>query len=327
MNFDCIIGQDDIKRVLINSIENDRVNHAYIFDGVRGIGKRSVARLFAGMLSCTSFPGGRVCEKCTPCQMYRAGTLPDFREVSVSGLNIGIDEIRSIQSDIIIRPMYSNRKVYLIPDAERMTVQAQNCLLKTLEEPPPYGVIILTTSNYESLIETVRSRSLKLTFKKNSHEEVCEALRKGAAIEDSTIDFIASYADGVIGSALELAHSEEFIELREATVDKICDLFNCDLIEAFEMCDFFLENKDSINRILDVMISMYRDMLIARSTGKENMLINSDKRDIILKNMSRFSILKLINSIDVIELTRRNIKQNANYQLSIEVMLMKLQEA
>jgi DNA polymerase-3 subunit delta' len=240
--------------------------------------------------------------------------------------NISIEEIRKLQSDIIIKPMYSKRKVYFIADSDRMTVQAQNCLLKVLEEPPHYAVLLLTTYNSNALLETIRSRTQKCNFKKNTYDEIRGLLQSRFGSNLRNIDFIASFSDGVIGNALELAESEEFGQLRDNAMGIVFRLARSGLEGVFDIYDYFEANKNSIDSILDIMLLVYRDMLVSRTSGNENILINSDKKDIILSNAQEFSMLKLSKNMEIIEEARRNIKQNANFQLSIEVMLMKLQE-
>lgn len=326
MNFDSIIGQEEIKAALENAVSCSRVGHAYVFSGPRGIGKKSVARIFAKLLLCQKGGSTHSCGECMACKLFQEGSNPDFRMLGQDGGSIGVDEIRGIQSDIVVRPLYSKRKVYIIADADMMTVQAQNCFLKILEEPPRYAVMILTTSNYEALLETIRSRTLRYNFKKNTFDEVLAFLKQkfGSCLEGA--DFIASYADGVIGTAQELAGSDEFISLRDRVIELLFEIHRSKLGEIFDIYEFFEKNKSSIDVIFDIMLLVYRDLAVLKKTGNENMLINSDKKDIIFNNAGAFTMQKLIKNIETIEQTRRNIKQNANYQLSIEVMLMKLQE-
>lgn len=326
VDFKEIIGHKEIIAGLQNSIKNDRVGHAYIFSGPRGIGKRTVAGIFSALLICTNRRGEESCGECPACLLLAGNSNPDFCVIEPDGASISVDEIRKLQSDIIIKPLYSGRKVYLIIDADKMTAQAQNCLLKTLEEPPGYAVIILTVTNYEALMETIRSRALRYSFKKNTFDEVRELLNKRLGQSLGKDSFILTYADGVIGNALELAGSDEFVALREETLKIILKTMNSKLADVFDIYDFFEANKGRIDAVLDIMLLFYRDLLVAKKAGKENVLINSDKKDIILKNAAGFTLQKLVKNIETIEMTRRNIKHNANYQLSIEVMLMKLQE-
>lgn len=326
MNFNRVIGQEGIVSGLKNSIEDGRVGHAYIFSGPEGIGKKTVAGIFSSILLCHNRKADRSCGECISCQMFSRGSHPDLYEIRANNGSIGVDDIRDMQNDIIIKPLYGSRKVCLIIDADRMTDQAQNSLLKTLEEPPGYAVIILTTSNYNALLETVRSRAVRYDFKKNSYDEVRSILNSRLGDSGLINDFIVSYSEGIIGRALQLAGNSEFISIREGIFERLWDESHKSSADVFEVLDFFKENKSNVDTILDIMISFYRDILIYKKTGKENILINLDKKDIILNNVHFFSMHKLMSNIEAIELARINIKNNVNYQLSIEIMFMKLWE-
>lgn len=326
MNFKDIVGQNKVVTSLINSIETDRIGHAYVFVGPRGIGKRTVARIFAAILLCENLQGNVSCMECQSCKLFFSKTNPDFIELEPEEASIKIDIVRNMLSHISIKPMYSERKVYLIPDADRMTIQAQNALLKTLEEPPDYAVLILTTSNFDALIETIHSRTLRYNFKRNTNAEVHEFLKSKFPEDFQEIDFIASYSDGIIGVALELASSGGLITLRDKVLDNILKLSKARLIDVFEMFNMFNENKTEINTIFDIMILLYRDMLIMKNMADTRLLINSDKKDIILNIALQYSVQGLVNSIEIIEESRNSMRQNMNFQLVIETMLMRLQE-
>jgi DNA polymerase-3 subunit delta' len=326
MNFNEIIGQEQIIASLINSIKNKRLGHAYLFVGPKGIGKKTISRDFAGMILCDQTHIAGSCMDCKPCRLFFSGSNPDYVELETEGTSIGVETIRDLQSNIAIRPLYSDNKVYLIPDADRMTTQAQNSLLKTLEEPPGHSVLILTTSNPDALIDTIRSRTLRYDFKKNTTKQVYQYLKTNYTEKLEGISFIASYADGIIGTAKELAESGELMNLREDIVNIILKLSRPKLIEVFELFKFFEENKSQIDIVFDIMTLFYRDMLIMKNLDHTELLINSDKKDIIIKNALNYSNQKLLKNIEIIEEARSSIKQNVNFQLSIEVMLMKLQE-
>jgi len=326
MSFDSIIGQEIVVKSLKNSISANKTGHAYIFTGPSGIGKKTVARAFAGALLCEKPHGGEACGGCTPCRLYNKGTNPDFYRLQAEESSIGVEAIRDLQADVIIKPMYSQRKVYLIAGADDMTAQAQNCLLKTLEEPPGYAVFILTASNYDALLETVRSRAVKHSFRKNSFDEIFRLLesRRGGAPANAA--FIAAFSDGIVGDALKMAESAGFNSLREQTLETVLKLSKGKLYDVFASYRFFEDNRQDIGAVLNMMLSFYRDMLVLKEGGPQNMLINSDKKDIILNNASGFGVRKLFCCIEAVEAARRNIKTNANFQLAVEVMLMKLQE-
>lgn len=326
MGFSGVIGQEEVIRSLENDMKYGRIGHAYVFSGTAGIGKKTVAGIFAGMLICNAADISDPCGVCQACRLFISGANPDFRLIKAEGTSIGVDEIREIQGSVAIRPMYSKRKVYIIEDADNMTVQAQNCLLKTLEEPPSYVVLILTASNYESLLETIRSRARRISFKKNTNAQVRQVIAEKYGNDARGIEFAAAYADGIIGTALDLIETEEFIGLREKTFELVNRIKNSGLADIFSTFSFFEDNRDDYNVILDMMAMFYRDMLVAGETENEKILINSDKRDIIFNNARKYSPQQLVADIEQIEAARRAIKQNANFQLAVEQMLIKLRE-
>lgn len=326
MDFNGIIGQKEIVGSLKRSLANGRVGHAYIFGGPPGIGKRTIAGIFAGFLLCNAPGPDSTCGVCQACLLYEGGTNPDINRVRLTESSIGVDKIRDIQGDVSIKPMYSRKKVYIIEDAEKMTVQAQNCLLKTLEEPPPYVVLILAVSNHEALLETIRSRAQRLYFRKNTAGQVRQAVEARFGKDRPEDDIAVDYADGVIGTALELAGSGDFAALREKTIRMASGLAQIKLPDIFSLTPFFEDNRQHIDILLDIMLLFYRDLLVVKKTGNENMLINPDKKDIILNNVRKYSLQRLIAAIGQVEAARRAIKLNVNFQLVIENMLIKLQE-
>jgi len=326
MDFSRIIGQQDVITSLLRSLSEDRVGHAYVFSGPDGLGKRSIAHIFAGLLLCDNPQNGTTCGTCSACQLYENGGNPDYRRIHAEEASIGVDQIRTIQGDVTIRPMYSRRKVYVVEDAERMTDQAQNCLLKTFEEPPKYVVVILITSNYETLLETIRSRAQHLPFRKYSREQVCRVLSEAADVDSALVSLAADYSDGNIGVALELAGSGEFSQLRERTLELMTGIAGGRLRETVDFISLMEENKENAGLILDVMLLYFRDLLVLSETGDEKMLINSDKKDMILNNARMCRSQRVIKHIGAVGGTRRAIRQNANYQLAIDDLLIKLRE-
>jgi len=326
MDFRDILGQKELLQSLRQAVENNRTSHAYIFSGSAGIGKRTIAKLFAGLLVCAMPNALSPCGECQPCMLFRNGSNPDFRMIQKDGQTIGVDEIREIQMDVSIKPLYSRHKVYIIECSDKMTTQAQNCLLKTLEEPPSYVVLILTAVNHEALLDTLRSRSLRLNFRKNTSNEVKEALVRKYGIGAEGIEFATAYSDGIIGKAYELMESDIFKPTREKAIDMLLGLKSSGLSNVFKSYSFFEEYKDDIDMVLEIMTMFLRDMLVVKRTGNEKILINSDKKDIIFSNAGKYTVEQLVAGIEHIEAAGRYIKQNANYQLAIENMLIKLQE-
>jgi len=324
LNFDSLIGQSVLKKNLLNALSTDSCAHAYLFSGPEGIGKSTFAMDFARMLLCTE-NGPAACSKCIACNTFNVGTNPDFLLIEPEGNSISVESIREIQAEAIIRPMYSNKKVYYIKQAEKMTQQAQNSLLKTLEEPPLYCVIILSTHNPEMLLPTVRSRLLKFSFSKNTNEEIVTILKNNKLDSDNT-GFITAYADGIPGLAIKLASSEEFTELRNEVFLILGKVFGDSIKGQFDMAKFIINNSDNAEIILNLITCFYRDLLVARKCKGQGVLINSDKEDMIKEYCNHISSEHICSIVEYIEEIRRNIKQNANIELAADVLAMRLRE-
>ncbi len=316
--FENIIGQKKVLHLLENTIRNNKIGHAYIFTGPKGIGKRTIAGGFARGLLCSDPDSSFVCGSCKACRLVENKSSPDIYIIDADGKKIGIDEIRAIQEHIIKKPLYSKRKAYLIFDSDKMTVQAQNALLKTLEDPPGYAVIIMTAASYEALKETIRSRAVRLALTRNSNEEV-KAFIESAVGNTCDTGFITAYSDGIIGRALELAQSEKVQCLRDEVLEIIINPDHTHF-------EYLEQNKENIGQILDMFILFYRDILLLLMNCPESKLINSDKKDIIFNNINKYSVKRVIDLIKTVEQTRKKLEFNTNYQLTLEVLLMNIQE-
>lgn len=212
--FHDIIGHDDIIRHLKNAIETGKVSHSYIFTGEPGSGKKLLAGTFAAALQCESGES-EPCMTCDSCKKVIGKNHPDIITVTHEKPgSISIDEVRDqVVRDVDIKPYCSPYKIYIIPDAEMMTVQAQNAILKTIEEPPEYAVIMLLTSNIDSLLPTIRSRCVRLDLKVVDDSLVKEYLMEHLQVPDYQAEIDASYAQGSIGKAKEAATSQEFADM------------------------------------------------------------------------------------------------------------------
>jgi len=319
--FSNVVGQSAIINRLKRSIKSNTLSHAYAFAGPSGIGKRMIAQAFSAALLCLNPFEQEACFKCDSCLLIDKKTHPDFHYIAPGGDVIGVDDIREIRRKISTTPIFSTKKICLIEDADKMTVQSQNCILKTLEEPPDDTIVILTLSNYNALLDTVKSRLIVYNLSKNSEEDVSTVLKKRYP-EFPGLDFASKYADGIIGKAVKFAQSEMLQKLREQTIQSCISFISGTADQVFYSYKFLKENSQNIDDILDIMVTFYKDLLTAKILGQEFNLINVDKKDTILDIVHEVDRDIIIKNLDCIEAAKRNIKTNINFQINIDAMFM-----
>ncbi len=318
-----MLGHRKILAGLQETIKKDSVAHAYIFEGPDGIGRRETALSFTAMLMCQSEMAP--CRTCKSCQLLAEGSHPDFMEIYSQEKSISVDEVRNILKGLVIRPLYSRYKVIIINDADSMTVQAQNALLKSLEEPPSYVIFILTVESAAAVTPTVKSRCQRVLFDKLRSEEIYSILEEKHGPRKPEWDFIVSYSDGVVGTALQLVEAPGFMELRNEVLHAANELLRVES-DVFKIYELFEKNNDRVDFILRIMLMYFRDILIYNQTSNYNILINSDKKDMIIGNAD-LKLSSLIKCINAVWSAKRGLEYNANFQLAIEVMLMKIKES
>lgn len=301
MPFEKIVGNEKIKQLLKDTIASNNILHSYMFIGEDGIGKRILAKEFAKMVLCESSDNhNKPCEICKSCLEFYNDNNPDFIEIEPDGNSIKIDQIREVQNKIIEKPIISNKKVYIINDSDKMTKEAQNCLLKTLEEPPEFIVIILITSNENLMLNTIKSRCTKINFNRLTNEDIINLLNNKFNKTEVSQNIINA-SEGSIGKALQF---EEKKEIYNAVDDILSNISNIDLITLINKAEVIYQSK---NDILDIL--NYINVVLCNKM-KENYLNNK----------------KYINSIEIVEKTKTKLNSNSNYDMSIDFLLFKVWE-
>ena len=237
--FENILGNNSIKNLLSNSIKADKVSHSYMFVGISGIGKKIMAKDFAKGILCLN--EDKYCNNCKSCIEFDSNNNPDLIYIEPDGNNIKIEQIRELQKRIPEKPIISNRKVCIINDADTMTKEAQNCLLKTLEEPPEFVTIILIGSNENAFLTTIKSRCMIIHFEQIADEEILNYLRENYEIEPTTN--MLDLFQGSIGKAIELKDKQEQYENIKNLVTK---LNSNDLIDTVKTAESLYKNKEEI---------------------------------------------------------------------------------
>ena len=322
MEFKDIIGQESLKEVLNNVLVSRNISHAYIFCGEDGLGKKTMAKIFAKSILCENKNG---CQ-CESCVLFENDTNPDFCNITREGNSIGVAEIRKMQSMAIVPPIYSDKKVFLINDAESLTKEAQNALLKILEEPQSYVVIILITNNINMLLDTIISRAVRYNFSKNTKEDIKKYIELKYGSKISNINFLVSLSDGKIGNLIKLINDEDINNIRDTVFDYVLNIKSMKISEVMDAVEFCTQNKDKVEIILSIMMMFFRDLLILKTTGDCELLTNTDKRDILIHRADGFLVKELLRNIDIVNRNINYVKRNVNFGLLLEVMFLEFQE-
>ncbi len=267
--FEDILGNDDVKKYLTNCIENKNFSHSYIFSGIKGIGKYTFAKDFA---------------KC----ILEDSMMQDYYELGPDGKSIKVAQIRELQNVINIKPTFSKKSVYIIDDADLMTIEAQNSLLKTLEEPPEYAVIILIVHNERSILSTVKSRCVNIKFNKLSDKDIKKYfLKNDLNFEDKNIN-VFKVLDGSLNNIDFIR--DDYDELLKLTVF-VTNLKKNKVINFFQDASVFYDNHDKIIRLLEYL-------------------------NILLFENSYFQL------IEIVEKTKNKILMNNNFEMCIDYMIL-----
>lgn len=326
--FNQIKGNQQIIKSLKSSIINNRISHAYIIDGKKGIGKKLIANIFAKTLQCEK-KEAEPCNKCKSCKTFDSNNNPDIIYVKATKTkSIGIDDIREqITKNIETKPYENTYKIFIIENSDNMTIQAQNAILKTLEEPPKYSIFILLSENYNKFIPTIISRCILFKLKPLDYNIVKEYIVENIGLNENEAYTFSLYSQGNIGRAKEIINSEEFKEMREMVLNILSDLYKKDLIDIYTAINEIEQYKDKIYEILDIIYITIRDAIIIKTTENYNKYImQKDKIEIINLFSQRYSLSNLIKKSEIIYNTKKMLIQNSNFQITMEVMFFKLKE-
>ena len=291
MSFLNIIGNSDAKDYLNKCIENKHILHSYLFVGAEGIGKLLVAKEFARKILCLEDSKDEC--TCKSCTCFNGKNHPDFYLINEDGENIKIEVIRKITSKVIEKPIISKRQVYIINDFEKMTKEAQNCLLKTLEEPPEFVTIIIISSNENAILNTIKSRCMTIKFKNIDNDLLYDYLINDLGYDNISEILLKSFG-GSIGKALRLIEGKEKYNQIDILVDNFTKK---DLIEVIQN-SMIIYDKENIFNILDYMIVCFY------SNYTENN--------------------KYLNCIEYVNKCINRLKVNSNFDMCLDSMIINI---
>lgn len=325
MQFDRVVGQDRIKEYLTNSVKKDNLTHGYIFEGPKNIGKLEIAEVFAQLILCKNSKE-KPCEKCSSCIKANAGSHPDIHILKLDENSIKRKDVDELQTSIYKKPYESKKKIYIIDDSHKMTVQAANTFLKTLEEPPEDTIIIMLTINKDLLLDTIVSRCQIINFDMLASKEVEKILIKEYKIDEEKSKLLAGYSKGNVYKALKILDGEDkTLIYRDEVVDMIDEIFEKGKRAVFDYEKYFNSRKDSIDEILDILLVWFRDLLFVKEDISD-MIINKDKLETLKKQSSGKNSIRLAEVYDIVQNTYDDFNKNVNYNLIIDNMLLKIQE-
>ncbi len=322
-----ILGQDHIKRHFQTAIITHKISHAYILAGEPGTGRSALADTFAMTLLCET---GRAipCMQCHSCKQVLSDNHPDLIHVThKKPASIGVDDIRDQVNDTIsIRPYSGGYKIYIINEAEKMTIQAQNALLKTIEEPPAYAVIILITANPDAFLPTITSRCVQLKIRPLDESTIQDHLTTNLSIPETKAEIYAAFARGNIGKAVQIAQSEDFQHFYDELIQILKNIHTMDISMLLNYIKKIKEENFDIYECLDFMQIWYRDALMFKVTKDANLLIFKEEYSTINEMSQKTGYDGFENILQAIEKAKTRLEANVNMELVMELMFLVMKE-
>jgi DNA polymerase-3 subunit delta' len=326
MNFNAIIGQPVLVGSLQRAVKEDMVSNGYIFCGPKGSGKSLTAAVFAKALNCAGAQASRPCGGCLSCRKFDSGNHPNIQYIRPSGASIKIKQIREIISDVSKKPYENGYKVVIIDEADKMTQDAQDAFLKTLEEPPEATVFILLAQNSNSLLPTVLSRCQVFYMRKLTKQQIEGHLSANPAFDKEQIGFAAAAANGIIGRAVEILTNKEQQEQQKRHLQLTERIAGGSYTESSAAAAELGDSKDTAEQLLDFLLLWYRDILLIKQGCQEQFLIHSDQRDILDRQAALLDESKLNRIIDMIKRTISYVNHNVGVKNSLDSMLLNIME-
>ncbi len=334
MAFSDIVGQELIREQLQGAIREKKVAHAYILCGENRSGKEFIAKTFAQALLCENPAADakgkpEACGECHSCRQAATANHPDIIYVKHEKPNtIGVEDVRDgIIQTVQIRPYSSQYKIYIVEESEKMTPQAQNALLRTIEEPPEYVVFLLLTSSTEALLPTIQSRCVKLMMKPVQDEDMRNYLIRQLHVPESRAEICIAFARGNVGRAKALASSEDFDKIRTSALSLLKNIREMDTSEVMDALKQIREYGFDINDYLDICAVWYRDILLFKATHDMNHLIFRDEITSIKKAAQLSDYEGIEEVIRALEVAKNRLRNSVNYELTMELLLLTIQES
>ena len=322
-----ILGNEHIISHFKKAIENDKISHAYIINGEKGMGKKTVAKAFAMTLLCEK-KGTEPCMKCHSCVQTLTDNNPDIITISPDKpTTLSIDHIRErLINDIDLKPYSYSHKVYIVQNAELMNSAAQNAILKTIEEPPEYAVIILLTTNSDSLLQTVLSRCVRLDMQPLKKEAVKKYLMEKEKVVDYEADVSAAFAGGNLGKAIEVSSSQDFKGMSDEVIQLLRYIKDMQAYEVVAAVKRASDYKFMFADYIDLMILWFRDVLLYKASKNIEDLIFKNEIKTIKDYAAKTSYNGIESILNAMDKAKVRLRANVNFDVAIELMFLTIRD-
>lgn len=323
--FENIIGNQDAKTYFKKAVIDNQLSHSYIFEGQYGVGKNTFALELAKFILCEHKDGMKPCNECKSCHMINAGTHPDVIHIEKDTKVTKVETIReNIVREMDIKPYQSDYKIIIVKAADSISIQGQNAMLKTIEEPPSYGIIILVCENIASLLPTIKSRCIVVRFNPINKQQMRRYL-ENKGIRGVQQEIYEKLSDGSIGVVNDIIQDETYMEVRRQSIKYLERLDKAQIMEIYDIVKEVIEQKEDIERVLQFWLYWYRDIAIVKAANSDD-LYYKDYHQQLLDMSYKLTYNKVSQNIESIKLAILDIKQNIYSTFVIENLLLQLKE-
>ncbi len=326
-----IVGHEWAVALLAKAIADNRLSHAYLFTGPAQVGKTTLARAFAQAILCER-QNGELCAVagadahatvCRTCRRIAEGRYPDLQIIAAEKNTIQIEQVRALQSDAALSPLEGRRKVFIIREIERATAPAANALLKTLEEPPPHVVLLLTSQRRDLVLPTVRSRCQIIHLRPAPLAQVQAMLTAAWGVEPAQAELLARLSSGRVGWAVEAHQHPEINEIRHRCLDQLLDLAAAGHVGRLSWAEALSHQPDLIEETLGLWATWWRDILLIQR-GVPEAIVNLDRRAQLVQQAGLYRPAQVEAVLTDLTRTVQRIRANVNVRLALDVLALRL---
>ncbi len=329
-----VVGQENATRILDSSLATGRLSHAYLFAGPPHVGKTTLALDLACAVNCVTVEDSLPCQDCIQCRRISSGHHADVRLIGLRRQEegsrrreLGISEIRSVTNQSHLKPYEGASRVFIFEDAETMSEEAANALLKTLEEPPPQTLLILLTSQEDRLLPTIKSRCSRIELKPMAEDPLARYLEETRGVETEQAPLLARLSKGCLGWALTALEDPLVLERRTTELDRLIGLLGATVEQRFhaasDVANLYYRDREEALETLDIWLSWWRDLLVLRETGLE-WVYNQDYSEQLQEWKSAYTPGQIAGFIGAMARTVEALNSNVNARLALESLMLSL---